>query len=48
MRADDPRLDDLSGGYRLPFDPRPDLRALEDDPDDVRGRLMVVPDAAAG
>ena len=34
MRADDPRLDDLSGGYRLPFDPRPDLRALEDDPDD--------------
>lgn len=31
---DDPRWDDLEGGYRIEYDPRPALLTLEDSPDD--------------
>jgi len=31
IELDDPRWEGLTGGYRIPFDPRPALRALEAD-----------------
>ena len=34
LQFDDPRWDSLSGGYRIPYDPRPALRAWERGSDD--------------
>jgi len=32
---DDPRWDDLEGGYRAEYDPRPALQILDTSPDDA-------------
>ena len=35
LDLNDPRWSDLKGGYRVPYDPRPALARLRDEPDEV-------------